>query len=160
MGLNSIVTLKTLNMKNHYLSLLLIPLASLSLKAQVVFEYDEAGNQIYRGLKDGNKNTNTTPKSETKTLVSQANTIANKIKVAPVPVKTDLNVFWDKEITNYILKIDLLPYNAFNIIETINISNLKTNSYVFKMSHLTFGVYYLKFYLSDGSIYTVSVTKN
>lgn len=133
---------------------------SISLKCQVIFRYDESGNQIYRGIGDANKNSAVIKKDDIKPTFSLADSISNKIQVAPVPVKTDLNVFWDKEIENYIIKIDLLPYNAFKIIETINISRLHSNTYTFKMSHLPYGVYYLKFYLSDNSIYTVTVTKN
>ena len=147
-------------MRRIYLTLLVIPFANILIKSQeVVFDYDESGNQIFRGLL-GNKKQATENKPEVKSIAPLAQSIANKIKVAPIPVKTDLNVFWDNEVTNYIKKIDLLPYNAFSIIETVNISNLRTNSYVFKMSHLSYGVYYLKFYLSDGTIYTATVTKN
>lgn len=149
-------------MKKIYITTLLLPLATLSVKSQVVFEYDEAGNQIYRGLGVANKSAShyeeENPREISKT--SLAETIGNKIKVAPVPVKTDLNVFWEEEIKDYIVKVDLLPYNAFKIIETVNISNLKTNSYVFRMNHLPYGVYYLWFYLNDGSVYSVTVTKN
>lgn len=149
-------------MKKIYITALLLPLATLSVKSQVIFEYDEAGNQIYRGLGSANKSASPNEEENTREIskTSLAETIGNKIKVAPVPVKTDLSVFWEEEIKDYIAKVDLLPYNAFNIIETVNISNLKTNSYIFRMSHLPYGVYYLRFYLNDGSIYTVTVTKN
>lgn len=149
-------------MKNKYFILLLFPFTILSVKSQVVFLYDEAGNQIYRGTEPQNKKQNDvrSKKIDDNIKTSLANTIANKIKVAPVPVKTDLNVFWEREIADYIVKIDLLPYNAFNIIESINIKDQKVNSYVFRMNHLPYGVYYLKFYLNDNSVYTVTVTKN
>lgn len=147
-------------MKNYYLLSLLFLLANILVKSQVVLKYDEAGNQIYRGL-DANKNApNTQPdKTPPEAPSSLAITIANKIKVAPVPVRTDLNVFWDQSIKDYIIKIELLPYNAFRIIESVNVANLKTNSYIFGMSHLPYGVYYLKFYLNDKSTHSVTVTK-
>lgn len=124
----------------------------------VIFSYDNAGNQIYRGP-DGLicancQNSNTTITS------SLADQMANKIQAAPVPVKTDLTVIWDNSVKDYITKIDLLPYNAFTIVETVNVRSLADNSYVFKMSNYSYGVYYLKFYLKDGSIYTRTVTKN
>ncbi len=147
-------------MKKNNFALLLIPFTCILVKSQeVAFDYDEAGNQIYRGLL-GSKNRSTEDKPLEKTVIALSKSIANKIRVAPVPVKSDLNVFWYKDVANYIKKIDLLPYNSFNIIETVGVSNLNTNSYIFKMSHLTYGVYYLRFYLSDNSIYTVTVTKN
>lgn len=124
----------------------------------VIFGYDEAGNQVFRG--------STGPVcascrgTESESTASLADQIENKIQAAPVPVKTDLTVIWDLSIKDYITKIELLPYNAFNIMETLNINSLTDNSYVFRMSRYSYGVYYLKFYLSDGSIYTRTVTKN
>lgn len=124
-----------------------------------VFQYDEAGNQIYRGpqilwacitCKDQIQ----------QAPLSLADQIANKIQAAPVPVKTDLTVLWDFSIRDFIVSIELLPYNAFTITESVNIRSLNTNSYIFRMSHLPYGVYYLKFNLSDGSVYTRTVTKN
>ena len=124
----------------------------------VVFSYDDAGNQVYRGLACANCCSTCRPSEQTPP--SLADQVANRIQAAPVPVKTDLTVVWDVSIKDLILSIDLLPYNAFNITESVNIRSLSTNSYIFKMNHLPYGVYYLKFNLSDGSVYTRSVTKN
>lgn len=124
----------------------------------VLFRYDNAGNQIYRGP-DGIVCVNCRPGEEI-IPPSLADQIANKIQAAPVPVKTNLTVIWDLSITDFIVSIDLLPYNASNITETVNITSLNTNSYLFRMSHLPYGVYYLKFNLTDGSVYTRTVTKN
>ncbi|WHF51959.1 hypothetical protein QGN23_01480 [Chryseobacterium gotjawalense] len=123
----------------------------------VLFGYDESGNQIFRGP-SGNVCNTCRPGEEINTTL--ANQVANKIQAVPVPVKTDLTVLWDLSIRDFIVSIDLLPYNAFNITESINIRSLATNSYIFRMSHLPYGVYYLKFNLSDGSVYTRTVTKN
>lgn len=122
----------------------------------VIFGYDEAGNQIFRGL--GGVVCTTCKPSEPQQQ-SLADLVSNKIKAAPVPVKDDLTVLWDVSIRDYIVSIDLLPYNAFNITESVNIKSLSDNSYVFRMSHLPYGVFYLKFNLSDGSVYTRTVTK-
>lgn len=123
----------------------------------VIFNYDDAGNQIHRGPL-GNVCISCRPGDVTNTTL--ADQIANKITAAPVPVKTDLSVFWDLSIKDFIISIDLLPYNGFNITESINIRSLTTNSYIFRMNHLPYGVYYLKFNLTDGSVYTRTVTKN
>lgn len=125
----------------------------------VVFRYDQAGNQIYRGESCINCCTNCRPGQE-ESSVTLADQVANKIQAAPVPVKTDLNVIWDVSIKDFIVSIDLLPYNSFNITESVNLTSLNTNSYTFRMSHLPYGVYYLKFNLSDGSVYSRSVIKN
>ena len=123
----------------------------------VLFRYDDSGNQIFRGPERIVCISCRPGEEPTSTL---ANQIANKIQAAPVPVKTDLNVLWDLSIKDFIVSIDLLPYNAFNITESVSIKLLNTNSYIFRMSHLPYGVYYLKFNLSDGSVYTRTVTKN
>ena len=124
----------------------------------VIFQYDDSGNQIYRGSNCTNCCATCRPGEESSNTL--ADMVANMIQAAPVPVKTDLTVLWDLSIRDFIVSIDLLPYNAFNITESVSIRSLNTNSYIFRMSHLPYGVYYLKFNLSDGSIYTRTVTKN
>ena len=125
----------------------------------VVFEYDDAGNQTYRGPQI-RRNCPTCRDQIQQSSISLADQIANKIQAAPVPVKTDLTVIWDLSIKDYIVKIDLLPYNSFSIVASVNIRSLTDNSYVFGMGGFAYGVYYLKFYLSDGSVYTRTITKN
>lgn len=146
-------------MKTKLILLFVIFLYTESYKAQtitkVLFEYDEAGNQIFRGPDSSGKITKQKETNEIKFKL-----IADKIKVASVPVITDLNIFWEKELSGYILSIDLLPYNAFKILEHIEVKNNSTNSCQFYMGNRPYGVYYLKFNLSDGAVYTVKVTKN
>ena len=68
--------------------------------------------------------------------------------------------FSNVSIKDYIAKIDLLPYNSFNIVASVNVKSLTDNSYVFRMGSFPYGVYYIKFYLTDGSVYTRTITKN
>ncbi len=124
----------------------------------VIFQYDDAGNQIYRGLNCLTCCVGCRPGQDLAPPLAEQ--IANYIQTVPVPVKTDLTVIWDLSIRDYIVTIDLLPYNAFKITESVNVKALSNNSYVFRMNHLPYGVYFLKFNLSDGSVYTRSVTKN
>lgn len=136
-----------------------------SLYAQsVIFEYDEAGNQIFRGICNGCRNSNSNLFSKTQQQVSQPKTIAekvaNSVRAAPIPVKTDLTVLWDAEVKDYITRIELLPYNSFKILSFVDVKTLRNTSCIFRMESYPYGVYYLKFYLSDGSIYTRTVTKN
>ena len=147
------------NMKKTILpSLFLVFLFTGNAKSQVIFNYDDAGNQIYRGTTSGTgRMASSTESTSTPTLADQ---IANKIQSAPVPVKTSLNVIWEKDIKDYIIKIDLLAYNSFQIMETVDVKSKMGNSYVFNMSNYPYGVYYLRFYLSDGSIYNRTITKN
>ena len=137
---------------------ILVIFSSNQSKAQVIFNYDDAGNQIYRGTASGTgRMASSTENTSTPTLVDQ---VANKIQTAPVPVKTVLNVIWEQDIKDYIVKIDLLAYNSFQIIETVDVKSKMGNSYVFNMNNYPYGVYYLRFYLSDGSIYNRTITKN
>ena len=143
-------------MKQLYISLFI--LVGMTSKAQVIFTYDDSCNQIYRGTASGTgRMASSTESTSIPTLADQ---IANKIQTAPVPVKTVLNVIWEQNIKDYILKIDLLAYNSFQIMETVDVKSKMGNSYVFDMSKYPYGVYYLKFYLSDGNIYTRTITKN
>lgn len=156
---NLILTYKKYNMKKPIsLSLFLVILVVGNAKSQVIFNYDDAGNQIYRGTASGTgRMASSTESTSTPTLADQ---VANKIQAAPVPVKTSLNVIWEKDIKDYIVKIDLLAYNSFQIMETVDVKSKMGNSYTFDMNKYSYGVYYLKFYLSDGSVYTRTITKN
>ena len=59
-------------------------------RSQVIFNYDDAGNQIYRGTTSGTgRMVSNTESTSSPTLADQ---VANKIQAAPVPVKTSLNV--------------------------------------------------------------------
>lgn len=158
--LNYLITIHNQhNMKKTILpSLFLVFLFAGSAKSQVIFNYDDAGNQIYRGTASGTgRMASSTENTSTPTLVDQ---VANKIQTAPVPVKTVLNVIWEQDIKDYIVKIDLLAYNSFQIMETVDVKSKMGNSYVFNMNNYPYGVYYLRFYLSDGSIYNRTITKN
>ena len=126
---------------------------------KALFEYDEAGNQIYRGPDVSTKISKKNDLLEKIKQETKYNLFADKIKIAPVPVKTDLNVFWEKEFSGYILSIDLLPYNSFKILEHIDVKNINTNSCQFYMGNRPYGVYYLRFN-RDGAVYTVKITKN
>ncbi|WP_312769848.1 hypothetical protein [Epilithonimonas sp.] len=124
----------------------------------VIFSYDEAGNQIFRGP-TGPVCTSCRIEEAQVSNSSLFDQIAYHIQAAPVPVKTDLTVIWDNTVKDYISKIELVPYNAFRIMETVNVRSLADNSYIFSMGSYPYGVYYLKFYLTDGNIYTRTVTK-
>ena len=139
-------------------SLFLVFLFNGNAKSQVIFNYDDAGNQIYRGTSTGTgRIASPSIKENPSTLADQ---ISNQIQIAPNPVETYLNVFWKENIANSIVKIELLPYNSFTIIEYVNLENKKSNQYRFNMTNLPYGVYYLKFYLSDGSTIAKTITKN
>jgi len=127
----------------------------------VIFKYDEAGNQIFRGLCDGCKQSNeiSSIPSEIKPQ-SLTEKVANSIRVAPVPVKTDLTILWDAKVKDYITRIELLPYNDVRVLHFADVKSLNNNSCIFHMESYSYGVYYLRFYLSDGSIYTKTITKN
>lgn len=126
----------------------------------VIFEYDEAGNQVLRGLCVGCKSSNEAsilaePQSQT---ISEE--VANSIKVAPVPVKTNLTILWDIKVKDYIKRIELVTYNDVRVLSFFDVKNTSNNSCIFNMESYPYGVYYLKFYLSDGTIYTRTITKN
>jgi hypothetical protein len=126
----------------------------------VIFEYDEAGNQIYRGLCTYCVDNDINNDPANQTVLTLAEQIESKIQTVPVPVQTNLTVMWDLSIKGYIAKIEMLPYNGFNILQNVSINSNSDNFYVFPMSSYPLGVYYLRFYLTDGSVYTRAVIKN
>lgn len=154
-----------MNKKTHLAFTIAITAILHTISAQtVIFDYDEAGNQIYRGLQQ-NKSNNTqksdTQKSEFFKKIAMADNIGKSIKTVPVPVKTDLTVIWNADVKDCIIRIELLPYNSFKILSYLDLNKSSSlTSYVFPMTQYPYGVYYLKFYLNDGSIYTRTVTKN
>ncbi|MFY1045059.1 hypothetical protein [Chryseobacterium sp. GP-SGM7] len=147
-------------MKKTISTTVFLLVCSYSFAQTVIFEYDEAGNQVLRGLCIGCKSSNKTSiplESKPLTILEE---VTNNIKVAPVPVKTNLTIFWDSKVKDYINRIELLAYNDVRILSFFNIKNTSNNSCIFNMESYSYGVYYLKFYLSDGSIYTKTITKN
>ncbi|CAD7802819.1 hypothetical protein CHRY9390_00983 [Chryseobacterium aquaeductus] len=132
-----------------------------TLSAQTaIFEYDEAGNQVLRGLCSGCKSGSKTsipvePKAQT--ILEE---VSKSIRVAPVPVKTNLTVLWDIKVKDYIKRIELVPYNDVRILSFFEVKNTSNTSCIFNMESYSYGVYYLRFYLSDGSIFTKTITKN
>lgn len=156
-------------MKKIYFSfLLIISYGGLSAQTTINFSYDESGNQILRNncvicSLAPTWTTDSTLQPIEESVSSEQATLAdfvsNQIQTFPVPVKTTLDITWAREVKRYITKIDLIPYNGFNIISSINVSSLNENSYTINMSAFSYGVYYLKFYLLDGSIYTRTITK-
>lgn len=137
-------------------------LGSYSSAQTVIFEYDEAGNQVLRGLcmgcKSGSKiSTPADSKSKSLTISEE---VANSIQLAPVPVKTSLTILWDVKVKDYIKRIELLPYNDVRILSFFDVKNTTNTSCIFNMESYSYGVYYIKFYLSDGSIYTKTITKH
>ncbi|WP_439480566.1 hypothetical protein [Chryseobacterium aquaticum] len=132
-----------------------------TLSAQTaIFEYDEAGNQVLRGLCSGCKSSNTSSflvESKAQTILEK---VTNSIRLAPVPVKTNLTVLWDIKVKDYIKRIELAPYNDVRILSFFEVKNMSSTSCIFNMESYSYGVYYLRFYLSDGSIFTKTITKN
>lgn len=142
--------------KLYFLFGILAIFSSNQTKAQVTFSYDDAGNQVLRTSASGNR-TSSSAEAPNTTLADQ---VGNKIQTAPVPVKTVLNVLWEQDIKDFIVKIEITAYNSFQIMDSVEIKNKSGNSYTFNMSNYPYGVYYVRFYLNDGSVYNRTITKN
>ncbi len=147
----------------HIYFLATLILSSIFHAQTIYFEYDSAGNQILRtdclGCNTATANTDSIFKTLAEPL-TDAEQYGKEIKAAPVPVKDVLNILWNQDFHSKIVKFELLPYNEFKIYETVETNQLKGNSYVLNMSRYSYGVYYLRFYFSDGSIYTRSIIKH
>jgi len=127
----------------------------------MVFSYDEAGNQIYRGSTISSSG-KTTPE-EDPTVQSQSLSTDDSfwlgIQVYPVPVKDVLTISWNKENNDLIENVSLYQHTTLSFLfEQKNYANLNNQVQV-DMSSYYMGVYVLRFQLKDGRVMTRNITK-
>lgn len=129
-------------------------------KASLYFQYDTAGNQIYRGL---NKNYASTSAEnsivQSVILPNESDKFWNEIKVYPVPVKDLLTISWSQEIDKMIESVSLYEHNTlYERIHRKNIPNINRQVQV-DMTAYYAGVYLLSFHLKDGKVHTKNIIK-
>lgn len=149
-------------MKKHLLSLSLLCGFLYGVKGQALslyFQYDTAGNQIYRGLNQ-NYISNSIENIDTPIILSdESDKFWNEIKVYPVPVKDLLTISWTEEIDKMIESVSLYEHNTlYERIYRKNIPNINRQVQV-DMTAYNAGVYILSFQLKDGKIHTKNIIK-
>lgn len=132
---------------------------------EVVFEYDEAGSQIYRGEKKSLKTNSEKLVEEIKPhLVIESKTEEEKrfwagIELAPVPVRETLSIQIHPKIKENLSEIFITDMLGNVRYHQRNISRYSEPIRV-NMQHYIEGVYVVRFHLKDGKIYTQSILKH
>ncbi len=132
----------------------------------VVFSYDDAGNQIYRGptiliaprqtLEEGGDQ-NLITESESPVITNEG--FWNEVEIYPVPVKDILTIRWTDKANNMISEVSLYEQNTVHWkFQQQNLPNLNQQIRI-DMTDYYMGVYILTFQLKDGSIMTKNITK-
>lgn len=128
------------------------------IKFPIIFSYDEAGNQIYRGYstfdqEQGNKT------EENKNSVSEEDKFWLGVNIYPVPVKNVLTIAWNSENNDLIENVSLYQHSTLSSLFTQkNLPNLNSQIQI-NMTSYYMGVYILNFQLKDGRVMSRNIIK-
>lgn len=130
-------------------------------QTNVVFNYDNAGNQISRLL--SNNYSNQSSSSIISTLSKQNNKTEEelfweKVQIYPVPVKNILTITWNADISDLVSNINLYEHNTLSNLFSLNTNHLN-NRIEINMTGYNIGVYVISFTLKNGKIYTHNIIK-
>lgn len=130
-------------------------------QTKVVFNYDNAGNQISRLLSDNHYNQSSLPVIST--LSKQNNKTEEelfweKVQIYPVPVKNTLTITWNTDISDLVSNINLYEHNTLSNLFSLNTNHLN-NRIEINMTGYNIGVYIISFTLKNGKIYTHNIIK-
>jgi|GEM_PF-952748 len=126
----------------------------------IVFKYDDAGNQVYRGyaILQG-KSTQEEPQNVQTQNTSQEDQFWLGIQIYPVPVKDILNITWNEENNDLIESVSLYQHTTMTFLfQQKNYPNLNRQVQI-NMSSYYMGVYVLSFQLKDGRVMTRNIIK-
>lgn len=130
----------------------------------IIFQYDDAGNQVFRGYHCANCNVGgSKPAPETNEGAGTANVIedefSGEIHIYPVPVRDVLTVAWTEKVDHLIAEVSLYEQNTVHW--KFQQKNLPvTNREVgIDMSGYYMGVYVVTFRLRDGRTISRNITK-
>lgn len=133
-------------------------------QTEVVFRYDEAGNQVYRGpfsSEDKTKNnTKEEPENTSQLSLMSAEEAAfwKEVKMAPVPVKDILTIIVSEEIRKNLQEISV--YNMLGNMLYIKKKASDSHRTEISMGHYIEGAYVVKFHLNGGKIYSQTILKH
>ena len=122
----------------------------------IIFRYDEAGNQIYRGtdisiIEPIEKAQATNSKAEDPFWLG--------IQIYPVPVKDVLTISWNEENNDLIESVSLYQHTTIAFLfQQKNYANLNRQVQI-GMNSYYMGVYVLSFQLKDGRVMTRNIIK-
>ncbi|WP_333663137.1 T9SS type A sorting domain-containing protein [Chishuiella changwenlii] len=131
---------------------------------KLLFEFDEAGNQILRNTYEEIESFDPNEKKSQKTVQAtntndQAqNQFFEHINFFPVPVEKDLSIKWDNEVNGQIASIGIYDHSQVNYFYK-EIRNNFGNEILVNMSAYYSGIYIIQFTLTDGRVYSKSIIK-
>lgn len=139
---------------------------TLSAQTEVIFRYDPAGNQIYRGVKTAQeKKTNTQsdtqerPTFDFEKIISEQEAAFWKgVKMAPVPVRDFLSIEVTPEIQQKVEEISV--FNMLGSLLYLKKNPFSSPSIEVNMSSYLEGAYVVKFHLRDGNVYSQTILKH
>lgn len=154
-------------MKKKILSLssLLVGFLGFS-QTEVYFKYDEAGNQRYRGPDalakqsfESFSKTQAKTTSFTPVEAMDEKTFWKQIRLYPVPVNDVLTIDWTEEVDGLIESVSLYQHSTVHWkFQQQNLPDLNKQIKI-NMTGYDWGVYVLRFTLTDGRIFSKNITK-
>lgn len=158
-----------LKMKNKIIILVLL-IFSIGCLAQteLIFTYDEAGNQIYRGPKEvkkedglhlifGKSTENNSQLSDES--VSFESLFLKEVRIYPNPVKDVLTVEWTENVSDKIREVRVYQHNTLHWLYTSDKTAIQHRGFQLNMQEQPYGIYILSFLLSDGKTVSVNISK-
>ncbi|WHF51866.1 hypothetical protein QGN23_00980 [Chryseobacterium gotjawalense] len=140
---------------------LLMPCIFVFSQTQIYFNYDDAGNQRYRGDSSSGRQSDATTQ-QTTAVSSQQNEEENfwaQIVVYPVPVKDILTLQWTTDADVLIDTVSMYQYGILNWnFQQKNLPHLNRQIQI-SMAGYYRGIYVLAFTLKNGRTYTKNIIK-
>ena len=123
----------------------------------IVFRYDEAGNQIYRGTDIIIIGSDVAESKETSLKAEDPFWLG--IQIYPVPVKDVLTISWNEVNNDLIESVSLYQHTTMAFLfQQKNYANLNRQVQI-GMGSYYMGVYVLSFQLKDGRVMTRNIIK-
>lgn len=133
-------------------------------QTELSFEYDEAGNQIFRGIRDNdeeNRSQNGIVGHTNSGMSEEELVFWNEIKIGPNPVKDRLTIQFLGNIKENIQKISLYGQSSLGReLYTKDIFLVKGDREEIDMTAYLFGNYTISFHLKNGKVYSKHILKH
>ena len=128
----------------------------------IVFKYDDAGNQIFRGYEVGMKQAQEPEVSimnAEQLMIPKDQEFWEQLQIYPVPVKDVLTIVWSDKVDGLINDVSVYEQNSvhWKFLQK-NIPTLNKRVYV-DMTKYYMGVYVLTFTLKDGRVISKNILK-
>ena len=128
----------------------------------IVFKYDDAGNQIYRGYAVSGKQAQE-PEDPMMNIelvpIQNDQEFWDQLQIYPVPVKNILTIVWSDKVDNLINEVSIYEQNSAHWkFQQKNLPNLNKQVQI-DMTLYYMGVYVLTFQLKDGRTVSKNITK-